>query len=53
MGIEALELKVKGFSGAEIAELWGVEQNHVGAWISRAKSKLLKNEQFTLELQAL
>lgn len=53
MGIEALELKVKGYSGAEIAELWGVEQNHVGAWISRAKDKLRKNEQFTLELQAL
>jgi RNA polymerase sigma factor (sigma-70 family) len=52
LGIEALELKVKGYTGAEISELWGVEQNHVGAWISRAKKKLRRNETFMAELQA-
>ena len=52
LGIEALELKVKGYTGAEIARLWGVGQNHVGAWITRAKQKLRQNEAFMAELQA-
>ena len=46
LGIEALELKVKGYTGAEVAKLWGVSQNNVGAWISRAKKKLSENEGF-------
>lgn len=41
LGIEALELKIKGCSGADIARLYHTEPNHVGAWISRAKAKLL------------
>jgi RNA polymerase sigma factor (sigma-70 family) len=52
LGIEALELKVKGYTGAEIARMWGVGQNHVGAWISRAKTKLRQNERFMTELAA-
>ena len=40
LGIEALELKIKGFSGADIARLYNTEPNHVGAWISRAAKKL-------------
>ena len=51
LGIEALELKVKGYTGAEIARLWGVEQNKLGAWISRAKEKLRENERFMAELE--
>lgn len=51
LGIEALELKAKGYSGAEIARLWGVKQNHVGAWISRAKKKLRNNERFVTGLK--
>ena len=43
LGIEALELKIMGYSGADIAKLYGVKQNHVGAWISRAAAKLRKN----------
>lgn len=50
LGIEALELKVLGYSGADIARLWGVRQNHVGAWITRAKRKLMQNEKFMLGL---
>jgi len=50
LGIEALELKVKGYSGAEIAKMYGVQQNHVGAWISRAAQKLRKNEVFLYKL---
>ena len=46
MGIEALILKTKGYTGADIANLWGVKQNNLGSWISRAKTKLLKDEQF-------
>ena len=44
LGIEALELKIKGLDGAEIAALYGVQSNHVSAWISRAAQKLRKDE---------
>lgn len=47
-GIEALELKVKGYSGTEIAEIYGVRSNQIGAWISRAKQKLRENRVFLL-----
>lgn len=43
LGVEALELKIAGYSGADIAELYGVPANHVGAWISRAAKKLKKD----------
>ena len=46
LGIEALELKIKGYSGADIARLYHTEPNHVGAWISRAKAKLKKDGAF-------
>lgn len=46
LGIEAIEWKVKGFSGAEIAKMYGVKSNLVGAWISRAAAKLKKNHTF-------
>ena len=44
LGIEALELKAKGMSGREIAALYGVKPNHVGAWISRAASRLRRDQ---------
>lgn len=40
LGIEALVLKANGLSGQEIAAMYGVKPNHVGAWISRAASRL-------------
>lgn len=48
LGIEAIELKVKGYSGKEIAAMYGVKPNLVGAWISRAKQKLRQNHVFIL-----
>lgn len=51
LGIEALELKIKGLSGGDIAHLYGVAPNHVGAWISRAAKKLRQNERFLMGLQ--
>ncbi len=45
-GITALELKLKGLTGADIARLYGVPPNQVSAWIARAKQKLLKDEDF-------
>ena len=48
LGIEAIELKVKGYSGKEIAAMYGVKPNLVGAWISRAKQKLRQNLVFIL-----
>ncbi len=46
LGIEALELKVKGMSVTEIARLYEVPASHVGAWISRAAQKLKKDPNF-------
>lgn len=45
-GIEAIEWKVKGLSGAEIAKMYGVKPNLVGAWISRASKRLKQNPMF-------
>ena len=42
-GIEAIELRIKGYSGAEIARMYGVKNNHVTSWISKAVA-VLKNE---------
>ncbi len=46
LGVEALELKVNGFSGADIVRLYHTEPNHVGAWISRAKQKVKADAAF-------
>ena len=46
LGIEAIEWKVKGFSGAEIAKMYNVKPNLVGAWISRAAMRLKQNHTF-------
>lgn len=43
LGVETLELKVKGLSGADIARLYGAKPNQVGAWISRAAQKIRKD----------
>ena len=45
-GIEAIEWKVKGLTGKEIADMYGVKPNLVGAWISRAASRLKQNPVF-------
>ena len=46
LGLEAMELKVKGMTGQEIAALYRVKPNHVGAWISRAGQRLRSNRAF-------
>jgi len=46
LGMEAMELKIKGYSGTEIAALYGAKPNEVGAWISRARQKLLLDKEF-------
>ena len=43
LGVEALELKAKGFTGADIARLYDAKPNEVGAWISRAAQKIRKD----------
>lgn len=42
LGIEALELKIRGYSGADIAQLYNTKPSHVGAWIARAAQKIRK-----------
>uniref|UniRef100_UPI0025A56372 sigma-70 family RNA polymerase sigma factor n=1 Tax=Faecalibaculum rodentium TaxID=1702221 RepID=UPI0025A56372 len=46
LGIKALELKIRGMSITEIAELYHVPPSHVGAWITRSKQKLRKDPLF-------
>ena len=46
LGIEALELKIKGNRIKEIAQMYGVPPAHVGAWISRSVEKLRKDQEF-------
>ena len=41
-GIEAIELQLKGYSGAEIARMYGVKNNNVTSWISKARVALVK-----------
>lgn len=50
-GIEAIILKIKGYNGADIGRMYGVNPYNVGAWISRAKQKLLANERFATSIQ--
>lgn len=40
-GFEALELKLAGYSGEEIARLFNVPSNSIRSWMSRAKKILL------------
>lgn len=42
-GIEALLLKATGYTGKDIARMYRVNPNHVAAWISRASSRLRKD----------
>lgn len=46
LGVKALELKIKGMSVTEIAQLYDVPPSHVGAWITRSKQKLRKDPLF-------
>ena len=48
LGIEALELKVRGLDSLDIAAVYGVKDNLVRVWISRAVQKLRQDEQFLL-----
>lgn len=52
-GIEALELKILGYTNREIAEMYSVKPNHIGAWISRASQKLRQNRRFVNSLYDL
>lgn len=48
-GFEALELKIEGYSGEEIAAMFNVPSNSLRSWISRAK-KILLSENDVLAL---
>lgn len=49
LGIEALELKIRGYSGADIARLYNTKPSCVGAWISRATQKIRKDMGIAVE----
>lgn len=52
-GFEALELKIAGYTGTEIARIYNVPSNSVRAWISRAKKVLAAEREFKELLDAL
>lgn len=43
-GMEAIELKIMGFTTDEIARMYGTDIHNVNAWISRARQKLRADE---------
>lgn len=45
-GFEALELKLAGYSGEEIANMFNVPSNSLRSWMSRAKKILLSQNEF-------
>ena len=45
-GIEAMELRSLGYTSAEIAKRHDTTINNVNAWISKARAKLLADEEF-------
>ena len=47
-GFEALELKLEGYSGKEIADLFDVPPNSLRSWMSRAKKLLLSERDFAM-----
>ena len=53
LGIDALMWKVRGLTGSDIAHLYSVKPNLVGAWISRAVKKLRENSVFNLYMEDL
>lgn len=50
LGIEALALKIQGMRVTDIAKRYQVPPSHVGAWISRAISKLRGDPKFLKSL---
>ena len=47
-GINAIELKMQGVAGVDIAKMYRVKPNHVSAWISKAKKELCSNAKYLL-----
>ncbi len=50
LGIEVLELKMKGYKAAEIAKRYGTSINNINAWVSRARQKLKNDPVFLASL---
>lgn len=51
LGIQSLTCKVQGAGITEIADAYQVPPSYIGAWISRASSKLRKDESFLFALR--
>lgn len=50
LGLEALELRIRGLPVSEIALLYHVPATHVGAWISRTSQKLRNDPKFIADI---
>jgi len=52
-GLDSIIYKINGMSVTDIAKMYDVKPNHVGAWISRAQNRLRNNEDFLEKLSRL
>jgi RNA polymerase sigma factor (sigma-70 family) len=52
LGIEAIKWKIRGMEIKDIAAMYRVPPNHVGAWISRSAGKLRNNGKFLQGIQS-
>lgn len=50
LGIEVMELKMRGYKSSEIADKYGTTCNNINAWISRARQKLRNDPIFLASL---
>lgn len=51
MGVEAIRLHLSGYTGVEIARMYGREPNQVQAWMSKARKKMKSDPAVIAALQ--
>ena len=47
-GVQAMLLKLDGYTCTDIARIYHVQPNHVRAWVSRARSNLTRDKEFQM-----
>ena len=50
-GVEAMELRMEGYTTAEIAEMYGTTRNNITAWIARARKRLTADKELMSALK--
>ena len=50
-GMEAMELQMAGYTTSEIADMYGTTRNNITAWISRARKRLVADQDLMAALR--